>query len=167
PLNPLHINPDLPEEYCDAIAAKMDKNPDKRPPTAAAVVELLAPWCDPTATAHLAEQYPPSSGILQRGPVRPLTPTPAVLAETAEFVLDDYEETAPSTTDSPSQISQGTVPISADSEDTLAHERQPPTNAARDGDELAPVGTQSWLWFGVALALLVVGFVVALVAILR
>ena len=39
PLNPLHFNPDLPEEFCDVIAAMMDKNPDKRTPTAAAVVE--------------------------------------------------------------------------------------------------------------------------------
>ena len=51
PLNPLHFNPDLPEEFCDAIAAMMDKNPDRRTPTAAAVVELLAPWCDPDGDA--------------------------------------------------------------------------------------------------------------------
>ena len=46
PLNPLHFNPDLPEGFCDAIAAMMDKNPDTRTPTAAAVVELLRPWRD-------------------------------------------------------------------------------------------------------------------------
>ena len=55
PLNPLHFNPDLPPGFCDAIAAMMDKNPDTRTPTAAAVVELLRPWCDENATKHLAE----------------------------------------------------------------------------------------------------------------
>ena len=41
PLNPLHFNPDLPTGFCDVIAAMMDKNPDKRTPTAAAVVMIL------------------------------------------------------------------------------------------------------------------------------
>ena len=159
PLNPLHFNPDLPDEFCDVIAAMMDKNPDTRTPTAAAVVESLAPWCDPSATQQLAERYPPQSGILHRGPARPLTPSPALLKETAEFVLDDFDA-APSPTESPSQISQGTVPISAETEDTLAHERRPPQEVPVDK-------TQSWLWFGVALAVMIMAFIAALVALLR
>jgi len=162
PLNPLHFNPDLPEAFCDAIAQMMDKNPDERTPTAAAVVELLAPWCDEAATQHLAEQYPAASGILYRGPSRPLTPPPALLAETAEYVLDDME-VAPST-ESPSQISQGTVPISADMEDTLSHDRHP--LPAQKTDEPQPASTQSWFWFGIALALLVAAFTAALTLIL-
>ncbi len=67
PLNPLHFNPDLPEAFCDVIAAMMDKNPDTRTPTAAAVVELLRPWCDESATRHLMEASPASSGIFSRG----------------------------------------------------------------------------------------------------
>src|SRR4051795_45483 len=67
PLNPLHFNPDLPPGFCDAIAAMMDKDPDKRTPTAAAVVELLRPWRDENATKHLAETNPPGSGIFNRG----------------------------------------------------------------------------------------------------
>jgi hypothetical protein len=126
-------------------------------------VELLAPWCDPTATQHLAEQYPPASGILQRGPSRPLTPPPAVLAETAEYVLDDYEESVPSTTDSPSQISQGTSPISADTEDTISHERQPATTTP---EEPTVVTWRSWIWFGIALALLIAAFLAALLVML-
>ena len=166
PLNPLHFNPDLPDAFCDAIAQMMDKNPDQRTPTAAAAVELLAPWCDPAATQHLAEQYPTASGILQRGPSRPLTPPPAVLAETAEYVLDDYES-PPATTESPSQISQGTVPISADTEDTLSHERQTPTPTAEDEDAQGAPNRWSWLWFGVATVVLVTAFVAALIAILK
>jgi serine/threonine protein kinase len=164
PLNPLHFNPDLPDAFCDVIAALMDKNPDKRTPTAAAAVELLAPWCDPSATQHLAEQYPPASGILQRSPSRPLTPSPALLAETAEYVLDDYEP-MPSPTESPSQISQGTVPIAADSEDTLSHERQPTTAGAADAEAVGS-HKHSWLWFGVAVSLLAISFLAALAYIL-
>ncbi len=165
PLNPQLFNPDLPEEFCDVIAAMMNKDPDQRTPTAAAVVDLLAPWCDPAATQHLAEQYPAASGILQRGLVRPIAPTPAVLAETAEFVLDDSEPAA-SPVESPSQISQGTVRISGDSEDTLSTERDPSPSSAGGDAEGEISSQQPWFWFGVAVAALVVVFVVALVAIL-
>jgi serine/threonine protein kinase len=165
PLNPLHFNPDLAEAFCDLIAAMMDKDADRRIPTAAAVVEALAPWCDRSATQHLAEQNPPQSGILVRGTARSLAPATPPLKETAEFVLDD--EHAPSTTESPSQISQSTTPISAESEDTLAHERQSSQQAAADASESAGTSPQAWLLFGAALALLVVTFVAALAAILR
>ncbi len=166
PLNPLHFNPDLAEAFCDLIAAMMDKDADRRIPTAAAVVEALAPWCDPSATQHLAEQYPPPSGIFVRGSARSLAPAAPPLKETAEFVLDDYEH-SPSTTESPSQISQSTTPISAESEDTLAHERQPSQQTATDPNESAGASPRAWLLFGAALALLIVAFVVALTAILR
>ncbi len=166
PLNPLHFNPDLPDAFCDVIAALMDKDPDKRTPTAAAAVELLADWCDPTATQHLAEQYPSASGILQRGPSRPITPPPPVLlSETAEYVLDDFE-IAPSPTESPSQISQGTSPISADTEDTLSHERHQATPAATEEATAASDG-RSWLWFGIALGFLLASFIAALAYILN
>jgi hypothetical protein len=82
------------------------------------------------------------------------------LAETAEFVFDEFDA-APSPTESPSQISQGTTPISAESEETLTHERNAP-----DVDE-GGSSTQSWMWFGVALTLLVAAFAAALAMILR
>lgn len=166
PLNPLHFNPDLPEAFCDAIAAMMDKNPDTRTPTAAAVVALLAPWCDATATLHLAEQSPTASGILQRSPARHLSPPPAVLAETAEFVLGD-DEPVPSPTESPSQISQPTTPISDEAEETQPHERQP-SMATPDAEAAAiAANNRSWLWFGIVLALFAAGFTLALTMILR
>lgn len=120
PLNPLHFNPDLPEGFCDAIAMMMDKNPDTRTPTAAAVVELLRPWRDENATRHLAEANPnPSgSGILQRGRDA-ANQSPAGIDETASYVLDDFD-IMPGQLDSPSQISQGTVSIADDTHDTLA-----------------------------------------------
>jgi eukaryotic-like serine/threonine-protein kinase len=116
PLNPLHFNPDLPKGFCDAIAAMMDKNPDKRTPTAAAVVELLKPWRDEHATRDLAESNPPS-GIYYRGH-GPTEKVPAALDETASFVLDD--EPMPGQVDSPSQISQGTASMMAEMQETLA-----------------------------------------------
>jgi serine/threonine protein kinase len=117
PLNPLHFNPDLPAGFCDAIASMMHKDPDKRTPTAAAVVELLRPWCDASATKRLAETSPTASGILSRSGAASAPPTG--FEETASFVLDDFEA-PPGHLDSPSQISQGTVPIAGETQETLA-----------------------------------------------
>jgi serine/threonine protein kinase len=115
PLNPLHFNPDLPDGFCDVIAAMMDKNPDTRTPTMAAVVGALQPWCDENATKHLAES--PVSGYHRVGS-SPSQPSPA-MDETAAYVLDEAE-TAPGQVDSPSQISQGTISNAAETEDTIA-----------------------------------------------
>jgi serine/threonine protein kinase len=136
PLNPLHFSPDLPEAFCDAIAAMMDKNPDTRTPTASAVVELLRPWCDENATRHMAESGPAASGPF---PTVHATPPPVVAAldETASFVLDDAE-VAPGQLESPSQISQGTVSLAGEMEDTLPGVHAPRRSAARSrGDASA------------------------------
>lgn len=129
PLNPLHFNPDLPPGFCDAIAAMMDKNPDTRTPTAAAVVELLRPWRDESATKNLVEVTPSGSGIFFRGGA-PAQAVSAALDETASYVLDDMEF-APGQVESPSQISQGTVSVSAETEDTLAGVQAPRRAPAR------------------------------------
>jgi len=123
PLNPLHFNPNLPEGFCDAIAAMMDKNPDTRTPTAAAVMELLRPWRDESATKHFVEPQSPGSGIHQRGATS-LPPGPGSLDETASYVLDDIE-VAPGQLDSPSQISQGTVSLTGSLEETVAGVQAP------------------------------------------
>ncbi|HJQ80039.1 MAG TPA: serine/threonine-protein kinase [Lacipirellulaceae bacterium] len=123
PLNPLHFNPNLPDGFCDAIAAMMDKNPDTRTPTAAAVGELLRPWRDEGATKHFVEPQAPGSGIQQRGGA-PARPAPASLDETASFVLDDLE-VSPGQLDSPSQISQGTVSLTGSLEETVAGVQAP------------------------------------------
>jgi serine/threonine protein kinase len=141
PLNPLHFNPDLPKGFCDAIAAMMEKNPDKRTPTAAAVEELLRPWRDENVTRHLAAETPPSSGIYFRANA-PVQQPPTGLDETASYVLDD--EPIPGQIDSPSQISQGTVSISAENEETLAGvmavRRASPRTASHNTAEPAPSG---------------------------
>jgi serine/threonine protein kinase len=154
PLNPLHFNPDLPHGFCDAIAAMMDKNPDTRTPTAAAVIELLRPWCDEEATRHLVETGPPASGIYFRGTAPP-PPVPASLDETASFVLDD--DPMPGQIDSPSQISQGTLSNAAESEETLtgvAAPRRPAPRTLPQPPVTAPTtSTSKWPLVGALLLL--------------
>jgi serine/threonine protein kinase len=159
PLNPLHFNPDLPKGFCDAIAAMMDKNPDTRTPTAAAVVELLRPWCDERATRHLAEVSPSGSGIFSKAPASAQKPAP-LLEETASFVLDDME--LASGVESPSQISQRTVPVASELEDTLpgVHSTRKagaqaavPSGASTDSEE-------PWPWPAIIVA---AGFILAAV----
>jgi eukaryotic-like serine/threonine-protein kinase len=163
PLNPLHFNPDLSDEFCDVIASMMDKNPDTRMPTAAAVIEALKPWCDPTATQDLAQRNPPPSGILKRGVARPVL-HPANLPETTEFVLDDME-TAPSQVDSPSQISQGTVRIAAEGEDTLSDMQHPHPSAHRGANAASGKSSEPRSWFSLILwAAVVIAITAAVVA---
>ena len=161
PLNPLHFNPDLPIGFCDVIAAMMDKNPDTRTPTAAAVVELLRPWCDENATRRLAESSPGGSGILVRGSQTP-PPNSAALDETASFVLDDMEFVA-GQIESPSQISQGTVSVHSELEDTLAGVPAPrrPATTRPTPASLPPVVELQphpwWLKFAIAGVVLATG----------
>jgi serine/threonine protein kinase len=157
PLNPLHFNPDVPEAFCDAIAAMMDKNPDKRTPSAAAVVELLRPWCDEIATRHLTEASPTASGF---HPVMTAAPPPALaLDETASFVIDDAEDAMPGQLDSPSQISQGTVSMASEMEDTLPGVQAPRRTPSRPRAEL-PAEAKALRWRG----LLIGGVLVAAAA---
>jgi hypothetical protein len=61
-----------------------------------------------------------ASGVFRRA-TRPAAPPPMpAMEETATFVLDEAE-TAPGQVESPSQISQGTVPIAAEGEETQPH----------------------------------------------
>jgi serine/threonine protein kinase len=158
PLNPLHFNPDLPEAFCDAIAAMMDKNPDTRTPTAAAVVELLRPWCDENATRKLIETTPSGSGIFSRAGAPAAQPSPA-MDETASFVLDDMEF-APGQVESPSQISQGTVSVMNELEDTLAGVQAPRRSpAARPVPPPVAVAAASGRGVKVALVVLAIASV--------
>jgi serine/threonine protein kinase len=155
PLNPLHFNPDLPEGFCDAIAEMMDKNPDKRTPTAAAVVELLRPWRDEDARKHLAELSPSGHrGGSNEGSATPSGTPP--LDETASFVFDDGEA-ATNAAESPSQISQGTVPLASELEDTLsgvypAHPAGRRPRAQRKGSNAARSWRKAAIAAGIAAA---------------
>src|SRR5690606_32111209 len=107
----------------DIIAGMMDKNPDRRIPTMAAVVEQLRPWCDDGGVRELVDH--PS----HHAPASPPQPSRPALDETAAFVLDEGAS-PPGQLESPSQISQGTFANSAASEDTVPQmgrpEKQPP-----------------------------------------
>jgi eukaryotic-like serine/threonine-protein kinase len=162
PLNPLHFNPDLPAGFCDAIAAMMDKNADARTPTAAAVVQLLRPWCDEGATKHLAESAP-VSGDRRTSTAGSQPPPP--MDETAAYVLDEAE-TAPGQIDSPSQISQGTLSNAAELEDTVAHMHSPPTIVSPSKIPEAAHGRRNWPMI-IALATAVVGGAAVAAALLQ
>src|SRR5262245_16696513 len=125
PLNPLHFSPDLPPGFCDAIATMMDKSPDTRTPTAAAVVELLRPWRDENATKALVEVTPSGSGIFFRSGAPAPNVSPA-MDETASFSVLDDAEFAPGQIESPSQISQGTESVFGETEDTVVSGVQAP-----------------------------------------
>jgi serine/threonine protein kinase len=155
PLNPLHFNPNLPEGFCDAIAAMMDKNPDTRTPTAAAVVELLRPWRDEGATRHFVEPQAPGSGIHQRsGAPTPPPPGLGSLDETASYVLDDFE-VAPGQLDSPSQISQGTVSLTSSLEETVAGVQTPRrTSERRPPEPVAGPTVRGWRFYLIVALLL-------------
>jgi serine/threonine protein kinase len=152
PLNPLHFSPDLPEEFCDAIAAIMDKNADRRTPTAAAVVELLRPWVDPLATKSMAGGSPTASGIFYHAGRAATQPSPA-LDETASYVLDEAE-TAPGQSESPSQLSQGTLSNSAESEETLAQMPTPRRSTGGPSAESKATSAGRWLWLLAGVAVL-------------
>jgi serine/threonine protein kinase len=152
PLNPLHFNPNLPEGFCDAIAAMMDKNPDTRTPTAAAVVELLRPWRDETATKHFVEPQAPGSGIHQRAGA-PAPPAPGSLDETASFVLDDIDP-LPGQLDSPSQISQGTVSLTGSLEETVAGVQTPRRTGERKPPATTSPASRGWRFYLIMAALL-------------
>ena len=155
PLNPLHFNPDLPPGFCDAIASMMDKNPDTRTPTAGAVVELLRPWRDEHATKQMAGVSPAGSGIFYRGGA-PAPPQSPALDETASYVLDDME-LAPGV-ESPSQISQGTVSMLSETDDTIAgaHVPRRPASAAPPIPPAVEPEPRRW-----STAAIVIGFVLA------
>ena len=162
PLNPLHFNPDLPQKFCDAIAAMMDKNPDTRTPTAAAVIELLRPWCDPNATRHLIDVTTGTTSVVFRPGMTPAATTQG-LDETASYVLEDADF-APGQVDSPSQISQGTVSGASETEDTLAG--VPPirqVSSVKPADRPIEVGTTS-VWTKAIFTLLLVAAAGAFIA---
>ena len=159
PLNPLHFNPDLPEGFCDAIAAMMDKNADTRTPTALAVVELLRPWCDVDATRHLAES-PPVSGPRRVVAAGPQQQPAQQLDETAAYVLDEAE-TAPGQVDSPSQISQGTLSSGSETEDTVAHVPATHTIVSRPKAAEAAPARRTWLAVVAALLAIIGGSAIA------
>ncbi|MGD9645291.1 MAG: serine/threonine-protein kinase [Pirellulales bacterium] len=144
PFDPRRLNPDLAEPFVDVIADMMAKNVADRIPTADAVAERLAPWLDASSVrvrASVATLLPPPlpkavalpegsathtrppngpPPVVPGAPVGPRYATPppvAVLPDTQpSFDFLSPGEHPPS--DSPSQVSQSTVPVASASEET-------------------------------------------------
>lgn len=107
PLKPSRINPELSEEFEEVIAAMMEKDPARRIQTAVEVAERLAPWAREAVENAVTDA--------ERGPSPPdLSVAPSEMGDTDSGFL--YGDDA---VDSASQISQGTDPLSAASEETL------------------------------------------------
>jgi serine/threonine protein kinase len=121
PLNPLYLNPDLPKEFCDVIAAMMEKNPDRRVPTAGHAAELLRKWSHIDARHDLAQLARRTDHAGSSSPAMDPASSPAMdsaasgWAETAAYDLDDVD--SPSAAGSKSGL-QSTEPIRGSSEDT-------------------------------------------------
>ena len=143
PLDPRRLNPDLADPFVDVIADMMAKEVEHRIPTAEAVAERLAPWLDTSSVrvrAGIATLLPPplpKAKLLSASPAAtrpPSAPPPLPPSAGAEpsygtpppvSVLPDTQpsfdflppaEQPPG--DSPSQLSQATVPLASASEET-------------------------------------------------
>jgi serine/threonine protein kinase len=115
PINPRRLNPTLSDEFVEVVAAMMEKAPHERIRSAAEVVERLAPWArDAVANAV---------GDAARGPAPPeINVAPSEIGETdSGFLFGD------GTGEPASQISQGTDPIAAASQETLPNTPKPPS----------------------------------------
>jgi serine/threonine protein kinase len=120
PLDPRRLNAELPDEFVDAIAAMMAKNPQERLQTAADVVARLSPWVG-TAGSGAAQEV--AAAVSQLPPVHtpPMPvrlPDPTLTGDTEpNFLVQPAEE--PGQGESPSQLSLGTQPVAAAGHETL------------------------------------------------
>jgi serine/threonine protein kinase len=120
PLNPLLFSPDLPEAFSDVIARMMQRDPDRRIPTAERVIELVKPWSTDDFSREMIPLARPALGTPRTdGNVGKMIS--ASLAETATFDLEGLPEIVSARSDSQSQISQPTEPMGSSSEDTVEH----------------------------------------------
>lgn len=114
PYNPLRFNPDLDEDFLEIMADMMEKDPAKRIQTAKELVRRLAPWTQDHVSTPIADEHtPPPAG--RRAPAA--IPVPAQPAAEPHF-LDQGGVAVDPDLDSPSQASQGTVPVFASKQET-------------------------------------------------
>lgn len=106
PYHPRTFNEEISDEFVDVIADMMEKDPAKRIQTAADVATRLEEWAVDKSLVQTQQ--------MSRSPwmAAPLPTTPE--DERAQgIVVGDDEEADSSQAESPSQISQGTSPVSA------------------------------------------------------
>jgi serine/threonine protein kinase len=104
PLNPRRFNLELTDDFVDAIAAMMEKNPERRLQSCEEVVQRLAPWARDAVKYDIAQS--PHAGR---------TKAPS-LSDTQPGLFDDFQLNQD---ESPSQISQPTDPVASAAQETL------------------------------------------------
>jgi serine/threonine protein kinase len=116
PLDPRRLNPDLSDDFVEVIADMMAKKPEHRVQNGPDVADRLAPWVSAALPASagdapLTAPLPPHlAGGRGHGGSNVADTEPYFLVQPAED---------PSQTESPSQLSLGTNPISAAGDETL------------------------------------------------
>jgi serine/threonine protein kinase len=118
PLDPRRLNPELSDEFVEAIADMMAKKPEHRIQNGPEVAERLAPWIGtalPAAAGDLPLSAPMAPPIVIGGQGR-MGNSP--VADTEPYFL--VQPTAePGQSESPSQQSLGTNPVSAAGDETV------------------------------------------------
>ena len=115
PWHPRQFNPEISDEFVDLIADMMEKDLQRRVPTADEVVKRLEPWADLTTTLP----HP----TLTKSPWLP-PPLPTGREDTVDDFTElarhtvEGEDAQASTGDSNSQGSQGTNPLAESHQDT-------------------------------------------------
>jgi serine/threonine protein kinase len=121
PLDPRRLNPRLADDFVDVIAAMMVKDPEGRLPSAAEVVQRLAPWANQPEEADDQQATDPQAAqatgfTITRGGGEPidLGDTRPMLDEAvyADALVDEQPSGG-------SQISQPTWPMARGGEETM------------------------------------------------
>lgn len=142
PIDPRRLNPDLADPFVDVIADMMAKDVAERIPTADAVAERLQPWLDASSVrvrASVATLLPPplpratpvATTPARTAPIGPppvgppvgvapryATPPPVAVLPDTQPSFDFLAPNEQPPGESPSQLSQSTVPIASASEET-------------------------------------------------
>lgn len=116
PWHPRRLNPEISEELVDVIADMMEKDPKRRVQTAAEVASRLEPWA--------MEKYDLPTTSMQRSPWQ-AAPLPGV-HDTAIDMDEGQTSGQLSESESPSQVSESTHPLSAAGEETKVLPRSKP-----------------------------------------
>lgn len=131
PWHPRRLNPDITEDFVDVIADMMEKDWTRRIPNATEVVQRLAPWAQ--------DEYELPLSVSQQSNWK-AAPLPGI-HDTA--IEDDDSDVSRGSESSPSQLSEGTFPLSASSEETRVIRRQVPPPVAEDSSPDVRIRTGS------------------------
>lgn len=166
PYHPRTFNEEISDEFVDVIADMMEKDPAARIQSAAEVAARLEAWAVDTRLVQ--------AQAMSRSPwmAAPLPTSPDDARAQGIIAVDDYEEVDSSHAESPSQISQGTSPVSAQETRRVRPAKQriePPPIAGESGVQFDPevdYSTSSVVIITLAIAVpasMLVGAIIAVV----